>query len=85
VDQFTVDDLYRILRECAGEPEYGRDAGATVETSFAELGYDSLAVLEASTRVSREYGVSLPDGDVSNLETPGEFASAVNRLLGGRA
>ncbi|MEV4254949.1 acyl carrier protein [Spirillospora sp. NPDC049652] len=68
--RFTVDDVRRILRECAGEPDaidLDTDIGAV---SFEEMGYDSLAVLELASRIQQEFTVSIPDELVTDLPTP---------------
>lgn len=73
--EFTIEELWRMLRESAGEPERPADADA----DFGELGYDSLVLLEVAARVSREYGVGLPDAEVFELRTPAAFVAAVQR------
>lgn len=82
MSKFTVDNLIRVLMECAGEGEevnIGTDIGAI---SFGELGYDSLALMEAASQVERELGVDLPDDIVGEISSPGEFIEIVNRRLG---
>ncbi|NUR93170.1 MAG: acyl carrier protein [Nonomuraea sp.] len=75
----TIDDLARIMREHAGE------AAALVpdlaDVPFAELGYDSLAVLETAARLETEYSVRLSDDDIDAMETPRAFVDLVNRRL----
>lgn len=77
---FTLDDVRRLIRECAGES--GADLDADIgEVGFEELGYDSLAVLELAARVQREYGVAMPDESVEFMRTPGEAVRYVNGRL----
>lgn len=78
---FTLDDLRRIMRECAGEDEAGgldRDIAAV---DFDSLGYDSLALMETASRIEREFEVVLPEGEVSQLHTPEQFVQCVNGRL----
>jgi minimal PKS acyl carrier protein len=81
--QLTLDELLRIMRECAGEDENllaaGGDGAADVD--FSSLGYDSLALLETATRVSRDYGVELAEDELGSINTPGDFIRAINRRL----
>ena len=78
----TIDDLLRILKESAGEDEsLGGDPAALAEVTFEELGYDSLALLETASRIEQDYGVALPDEDVTELKTPGAMVALVNQLL----
>ncbi|MFK0258734.1 acyl carrier protein [Streptomyces sp. NPDC090445] len=72
----TLDDLRRILSESAGSDE-GQLDGDILDTGFAELGYDSLALIETVSVVQRDYGVEIPD----KLATPRELLDAVNGLL----
>jgi act minimal PKS acyl carrier protein len=58
---FTEEDLTRIVREAAGE-EGGVLEGDVLDTTFADLGYDSLAMFEIINKISRDYGVPLGDG-----------------------
>ncbi len=82
MDQFTVGDLLRCLREGAGaDDQMDLDGRDVTDTPFAELGYDSLAMLELVSRIEREYGVALPDGEVEKKETPGEVVAYVNSRL----
>lgn len=66
----TIEDLRRILAECAGEDEPGDLHGDILDTPFAELGYDSLALMETATRIKHEFGVAISDEDIAVVETP---------------
>ncbi|ASW54598.1 acyl carrier protein [Plantactinospora sp. KBS50] len=78
MSQFTIDDLKRIMRECAGEDEGVDLDGDIGGVPFDQLGYDSLALLETAARVEREFRVSLPDGLVGDVDTPAAFVAFVN-------
>jgi minimal PKS acyl carrier protein len=78
--EFTLDDVMRLLRECGG------DAQETAEhdvsgTSFEDLGYDSLAVLELTARIEQEFAVVIPDDAVSTMATPQAAIDYVNARL----
>ncbi|WP_405853311.1 acyl carrier protein [Streptomyces sp. NBC_00090] len=76
--RLTLDTLLQILRECAGEEE-GVDLGGDIlNTPFVELGYDSLALLQATGRIERDLGVALPDDVVAEAETPALLLDLVN-------
>jgi minimal PKS acyl carrier protein len=81
MDKFTMADLVRVMRAAAGEDEAINLDGDILEVSFADLGYDSLAVMETASRVEREYGVSLPEETMATIETPKEFVELVNGQL----
>jgi minimal PKS acyl carrier protein len=75
---FELADLRRILREGAGV-EQGVDLdGEILDSAFDDLGYDSIALLETSARISREYQVSIDDGALSDVKTPRELIALVN-------
>ena len=68
--EFTVDDLRRILESSAGVVGIDWADSRTLETSFNDIGYDSLALLEFSASVQRERGIRIPDEDVFEMVTP---------------
>jgi act minimal PKS acyl carrier protein len=76
--EFTLDDLRRILRACAGEAESVDLDGNISDVPFGELGYDSLALLELAVRVEREFGASIPDDAAVAMRTPGMAVTYVN-------
>ncbi|MFG2087275.1 MULTISPECIES: acyl carrier protein [unclassified Spirillospora] len=81
MSRFTVDDIRRILRDCAGEPDsvsLEDDIGAI---SFEQMGYDSLAVLEMAARIQQEFLVAIPDETVSELPTPDAVVGYVGPRL----
>lgn len=69
----TLDDLRRILSESAGS-EGGQLDGDILDTTFTELGYDSLALLETTAVIQQEYGVEVPD----KVVTPRDLLDSVN-------
>jgi act minimal PKS acyl carrier protein len=81
---FTIDDLRRIMRQCAGEDEANALDGDILEVTFEELGYDSLALLETASRVERELHVTLPDETIAEAATPREFMAFVEERLAQR-
>jgi act minimal PKS acyl carrier protein len=79
--QLTIDDLKKIMRECAGEDDAVSLEGDILDTSFLDLGYDSLALLETAALVKRQYGVTVSDEDLHGIETPRAFLEKVNSVL----
>jgi act minimal PKS acyl carrier protein len=69
------------MRRAAGEDEAINLDGDIAETAFADLGYDSLAVMEISSLVERELGVCLPEEEMAGAETPKQYLELVNGLL----
>ncbi|RMI31181.1 acyl carrier protein [Nocardia stercoris] len=77
--QFTLEDLRRILREGSGDSA-GLD-GDFAEIEFETLGYESLALLETTSRIKREFGVTLDDDAVVAATTPQQLVDLVNTAL----
>jgi minimal PKS acyl carrier protein len=81
----TVDDLRRILAACAGAADGGGLDGDILDTAFENLGYDSLALMETASVISREFGIVIPDDELFDLDTPRallELANGVVRTAG---
>jgi len=79
---FTIDDLARLLRECAGEEELNLRDDA-LELPFAAMGYDSVAMLEIAGRLRADYGVTLDYGEILPAETPRRLLELVNTSMAG--
>ncbi|SCG46963.1 acyl carrier protein [Micromonospora rifamycinica] len=72
----SLDDLRGILIACAGE-DNALD-GDISDVSFDDLGYDSLALIETAAVLKRDYGVVLPEDQLTVLSSPGELLSLIN-------
>ncbi|SHN37212.1 phosphopantetheine-binding protein [Actinacidiphila paucisporea] len=79
--QFTLEDLKRILIECAGADEAVDLDGEILDEGFEAIGYESLAILETGGRIETEYEVCLDEAVLSVHATPRELIAAVNELL----
>jgi act minimal PKS acyl carrier protein len=75
---FTLDQLKRIMFRCAGVDESVDLGGDIGELTFAELGYDSLAVMEMAAQIRHEVGVTVPDAAMELLTTPRLVVDFVN-------
>ena len=81
VTQLTLDDLRSILRVSGGVAEGVDLDGDIIDVTFEELGYDSLALLEASTNIERTFGVNLDDPTFRDAATPKALMEVVNSQL----
>ncbi|KWX04664.1 hypothetical protein TH66_05460 [Carbonactinospora thermoautotrophica] len=79
--QFTLDDLKQIMRTSAGVDESVDLDGDIAHVAFADLGYDSLAVLEMQSRISQDLGIEIPDDALEHMKTPAEAVAYVNARL----
>ncbi|MFD8819572.1 acyl carrier protein [Streptomyces sp. NPDC059627] len=78
-----LSELTALLRECAGEEEGVDLDGDVLDTPFTDLGYDSLAMLQATGLIERDYEVTL-DEAIDDAGTPRAYLDAVNRALAAR-
>jgi minimal PKS acyl carrier protein len=76
--EFTYEALKRILLEGAGAAEGVDLDGDILDSDFAALGYESLALLETGGRIEREYGISLDDDIFTEHRTPRSLVAAIN-------
>jgi len=79
VKTFTLDDLREIMRASVGVDDDVDLDSDIADVAFAELNYDSLAVLEVASQVQRRYGVPIPDEAVHEMSTPGAAVEYVNK------
>lgn len=80
---FTLDILKQVLLEGAGAADGVGLDGDILDTSFQDIGYDSLALLETSGRIEREYGIALDDSALADAHTPRQLIDIVNAQLAG--
>ena len=81
VRQLTLDDVRSILRVSGGVEEGVDLDGDILDVTFKDLGYDSLALLEASTNIERTFGVCLDDPTFNDTATPKALMEVVNSQL----
>jgi act minimal PKS acyl carrier protein len=75
---FTLSDLREVMRACAGESKSVDLNGDIADTTFVDLGYDSLALLEMTVRVGNRLGVVIPDHTAGDDLTPGMYVDWVS-------
>lgn len=80
--EFDLNALQYILETCSGvAEEVDWKAAGTLELTFSEIGYDSIALLEIVARIQRDYGVRIPDEAIGDLRTPHVVLRYVNQLI----
>lgn len=72
----STDELLEILRACAGESEDVALDESVLDTNFAALGYDSLALLEITGHLRREYPIA--EDAVGLEDSPRQLLTLVN-------
>jgi act minimal PKS acyl carrier protein len=69
------------MRQAAGHDESVNLEGNIIDVAFTDLGYDSLAIIETANLTQRELGVTIPEADVAEAETPRQFLALVSRQI----
>lgn len=60
-----------------------QESEVTTEASFQDdLGADSLDVVELVMALEEEFGIDIPDEDVTQLKTVGDAVSYIDKKLG---
>ncbi|MDP9039236.1 MAG: acyl carrier protein [Acidobacteriota bacterium] len=59
-------------------------AGIGMDSSFDELGIDSLDKINLSFAVEEEFGIQIPDDSLNQLRTVGDIVRGVERLCAAR-
>lgn len=75
-----IDELGRIMSKCAGVSDAVSLDDGILDVSFADLGYDSVAMMEITAGVMREYGIEL-DETAEKAPTPRDFLALANARL----
>jgi act minimal PKS acyl carrier protein len=78
---FTVDDLRQALLTCAGKAADVDLDGEIADIDFADLGYDSLALIETSSFLARRLAIGLPEDALAETPTPRRFVELINASL----
>ncbi|MEV6948442.1 acyl carrier protein [Streptomyces sp. NPDC051172] len=81
MSRLTLDGLRSILLECAGADESVDLDRDILDMEFADLGYDSLAVLETVSLIQRRHGAALQDDVVLEARTPRDLIDLTNKAL----
>ncbi len=81
MSKVTIEDVHRILIACAGDIGTSELHGDIAALEFDDLGYDSLALLETAARIEQEFGVRIPEEQITEVKTPQELLGLVNMSL----
>ena len=76
---FAFDDLKTILVDRIGVPE--DNIKEDPETTFEDMGLDSLALVDVQLAVQQEYDFAIPDEDAEKIGTVGDAIDYVNGRL----
>jgi act minimal PKS acyl carrier protein len=80
---FTIDDLILIMKRVGGAADDVDLNGDVADVALADLGFDSLAILEIQSQIEVQHQMSLPDNAIVTTSTPREAAVAIAALRTG--
>lgn len=75
----TIDDLATTMAEVAGE----RLPADVLDTTFVDLGYDSVVMMEVIATLERAHDVRLGDDAVREATTPRALLTLINDAKAG--
>jgi act minimal PKS acyl carrier protein len=82
VSNFDVAYLRDIMSVSVGVEDDVYFDGDHLDAPFADLGFDSLALLELSSQIQRRFGVQIPDEAViDEMRTPRAAVDYINSRL----
>lgn len=81
--RLELPELLALLEKCAGRPLPGFE-NRELTTSFDDLGYDSLALLECAARLQSEHHIAIPDEELMTSTTPEAMLALVNGVNSAR-
>jgi len=79
------DDLTKRVIDCIAETQHLEAEKITVESSFEELGIDSLDGINILFAVETEFDISIPDEAAKDIRTVREMAEGVAKLVAEKA
>jgi acyl carrier protein len=75
------DVLVGHIKRIAAETKHIAPETVTLESSFEQLGMDSLDGLNIVFELEKTFGVSVPNDQVLEVRTIGDIVSTVDRIL----
>jgi acyl carrier protein len=71
------DRLFKLMAEQLGKPI----SEIKLESTFEDLGADSLDVVEIALAVEDEYEIEIPDDSAEGINTVGDIIAIVEKLV----
>lgn len=78
-------DVIALFQKAALEVSGKTLANLTNETVISKLGLDSVAVMELVSYFEEKLTIRMPDEDLAQIQTLGDLAKLVNRLVAQKA
>ncbi|HEY5820459.1 MAG TPA: acyl carrier protein [Propionibacteriaceae bacterium] len=85
MNAITSEELQEIIVMAEGDDPSAVTVPDFLDTTFGDLGLDSLALLEVVGTVQRLWGAVVDDAELASLSTPRELLEIVNGQLASAA
>ncbi|MCO1576045.1 acyl carrier protein [Crossiella sp. SN42] len=79
--QLTLDELKEFLARAVGEDETVALDGDILDTNLMDLGFDSLAIIDTTSRLERHFKIKVPESAAADIETPRHLIDLVNQQV----
>ena len=79
------DDLTRRVLRIIAETQRKDVSQVTIESSFEELGIDSMDGVNIVFALENEFNINVPDEEVKNIRSVRDMVEGVRKLVGGDA
>lgn len=81
MENLTEDKMKAFLAAAMGDDDDINIEAADLDDSLANLGVDSLAIIDVSNKIEREFGIKFPEGSTADIDSMGEFLALSNKLI----
>ena len=81
----STPDVIALFAQAALEVNGKKLTGLTNDTVISKLGLDSVAVMELVSYFEEQLTIRMPDEDLASIQTLGDLAKLVNRLVAAKA
>lgn len=75
----TDNDVYTLVNDFIRDLLPGVDSPLPVDAGLAEIGVDSMSLIDLFFTIERRYGIEIPDSVIPNINTVGELIDFVDR------
>jgi acyl carrier protein len=80
-DETTPDDLTQRVLRIIAETQRKEPAQVTIDSSFEELGIDSMDGVNIIFALENEFDINVPDEEVKNIRSIRDMVEGVRKLV----
>jgi act minimal PKS acyl carrier protein len=80
--ELQPEQLFRYIADSAGEGDPAELSQGALDTPLDDLGYDSLALMEAAARIRQDTGIVVEEEKLTEVTTARDMLELVNSAAG---